>query len=175
MRRREAASGVRLGLVCQRFRITLGQMAAFRHALNKDYLRVDPQTMDPNTQAVFKLPLGVLAQDYNIAVVGASDPIDSVTRKQEFLAFYELAVKTMPDVFQDPVKAFFWRRTACEVMGFGQQAQQLIGSEQDAQQARQQMQAMQQAQMEQMQAQTALHKSRAGGAGGGQPSPNGAP
>jgi hypothetical protein len=142
MRQQNAAGGVRLNLISARLRVSLGQIINFIHALNKQYLREDPEVMVG--QQVFKLPLEVLEQDYLIGVSGSTDPIDSVTRRNESLAFFQIGM-SVPEVAQSPLRRYYWLRMLGDAFN-RQDLQQLIGTEQDAQQREQQFQQQQQMQ-----------------------------
>jgi hypothetical protein len=142
MRQQNAASGTRLNLISARLRVSLGQIINFIHALNKQYLREDPEVMVG--QQSFKLPLEVLEQEYLIGVAGSTDPIDSITRRNESLALFQIGMQ-VPFVAQDPMKQYYWVKMLLEAFN-RQDVQQLIGTEQDAQGRAQQQQQMQQVQ-----------------------------
>lgn len=146
MRQQSAASGARLNLIGSRLRVSLAQIINFVHSLNKQYLR-EPPTMMVDRQ-VFTLPLNVLEQDYLIGVAGMTDPIDSITARNESLAFFQIGFAT-PEVQQSPLRRFYWLKMLGEAFK-RQDLQQLIGTEQEAQQREQQQQMMQQVQMKAM-------------------------
>jgi hypothetical protein len=152
MRQQNAATGTRLALICNRLRITLGQVINFTHALNKQYLMESPKTIVQTDQGpqVFTLGLDKLMQDYEIGIAGATDPIDSTTRRNEVLSFVQ-TMMMMPGFAQDPEKVWHMERAICEVFG-RVDTQQLIGTEDEARAAKQQ-QAQQQAAMQQHQQQ----------------------
>jgi hypothetical protein len=134
MRQQSASAGTRLALIAMRFRIAAGQIVTFQHQLNKQYLRDDPQTMIDNQ--VYTLPLEILAQDYTIGVAGATDPIDSATRRNEALALYEIATQN-PLIAQSPLRLWYATRDLFETFGKAN-VYQLIGTEADAQKLDQQ-------------------------------------
>lgn len=139
MRQQSQASGTRLNLISSRLRTALTQIVNFQHALNKQYLREPPQTMVG--REVFTLPLDVLEQDYLIGVSGSTDPIDSITRRNESLAFFQIGMQ-VPEVASSPLKRYYWLKMLGEAFN-RQDLQQLIGTEQDAQAREQQMQQQQ--------------------------------
>jgi len=143
LRQQNSAAGTRLALINTRFRVACTQVINFQHALNKQYLQKPPTTMVNNE--VFTLPLEVLDQDYTIGVAGSSDPIDSITRKNDLLSLVDVLMTKFPEDFQDPVKRFYLKRRILEAWGFGNDIPQIIGTEQDAMQAKQAMQQQQQA------------------------------
>ena len=145
MRQQSASAGTRLALISMRFRIAAGQIINFQHQLNKQYLRDDPQTMIDNQ--VYTLPLEILAQDYTIGVAGATDPIDSATRRNEALALYEIATQN-PLIAQSPLRLWYATRDLFETFGKAN-VYQLIGTEQDAQKLDQQAKQMQAQQAQQ--------------------------
>lgn len=136
MRQQNAGAGTRMNLINMRFRIVCGQIVNFQHMLNKQYLSEDPQTMIDNR--LYTLPLDILAQDYNIGISGATDPIDSATRRNEALALYDLSVQN-PIISRSPLRLWYATRDLFEAFGKSN-SDQLIGTEQDAQQMEQQMQ-----------------------------------
>jgi hypothetical protein len=136
MRQQSQSAGTRLNLISARLRVSLGQIINFIHALNKQYLREPPTTMVG--RETFTLPLETLEQDYLIGVAGSTDPIDSVTRRNESLAFFQIGMST-PEVATSPLKRYYWLKMLGEAFN-RQDLQQLIGTEQDAQQREQQAQ-----------------------------------
>lgn len=138
-RQQNAAGGVRLNLLASRLRVSLGQIINFIHALNKQYLREDPEVMVG--KEVFTLPLEILEMDYIIGISGATDPIDSVTRRNESLAFFQVGMST-PEVAQSPMRRYYWLKMLGEAFN-RQDLQQLIGTEQEAQQREEQFQQQQ--------------------------------
>jgi len=154
MRQQNSAAGTRLGLLATRLRVALGQIINFTHALNKQYLQTDPETMVG--QQTMKIDLQTLAKDYLIGVAGASDPIDSITRRQESLAFFQIAM-SIPWIAQSPLKQYYWVKMLGDSFN-RQDLQLLIGTEQEAQQREEQQQQQAQTQAQQ-----------GGPPGGGQP------
>lgn len=147
LRQRNSAQGTRLDLICKEFRTTLIQVFNFVHSLNKQYLQTPLTTGDGPDKLV--LPLEVLALDYSISVVGATDPIDSITRRNENMSFIQMVGQMFPFVMQDPVKAY--RLGLILFDSFGRSdASSILGTEEEAKQ-RGEQQAQQQAQMQQMQ------------------------
>lgn len=142
LRQQNAGQGTRINLICTRFRIAAGQVINFVHQLNKQYLQSDPETVAD--QQYFKLGLDELAQDFTIGIAGATDPIDSVTRRNENMTLFELLMK-VPFVAQNPMRVWYALRSLLESFGRAD-IYQLIGTEQDAQMMVQQMQAAAQAQ-----------------------------
>jgi hypothetical protein len=147
MRQRNAAQGTRLDLICKEFRTTLIQVFNFVHMLNKQYLQTPPNVGDSNDKLT--LPLEALALDYNISVVGATDPIDSITRRNENMTFVEQVAKLFPWVMQDPVKSYYLGLILFDSFGRSD-ATTILGTEDEAKQ-RAQQQAQQAKQMQQLQ------------------------
>jgi hypothetical protein len=157
LRQQNSASGTRLALICNQFRISLAQVINFIHVLNKAYLREDQQSIVQGADGsqVFTLTLETLMRDYEIGIAGASDPIDSVTRRNETLAFVE-KLMAFPFVQSDMGKQWYIARVLCEAFG-RVDTTTLIGTKEQAiqmQQAQQQAAQQQQQHAEQVQAQT---------------------
>lgn len=155
-RQQAAATGTRNDLVAIRFRIACRALINFVHRLKLQYIEDDIKFNDQET--VLKLPRATLAMDFNIDVSGATDPIDAVSRLNQDMGIYQLAIAN-PIVQGDPLKLYAWLRKICEAAGYTDM-NTLIGT---AQQITQQIQ--------QAQAQAAA----AGGAPGGQSPPHGGP
>jgi hypothetical protein len=135
-RQQNAAAGTRVALIAMRYRVFLREIFNFVHDLNRQYLTDDPQTMVDNQ--VYTLPLSVLSLDYDIGITGSTDPIDSITRRNEVATLFEVGVK-MPIVTNSVMRQYYWMRMLLEAYGRSD-IQQLIGTEQEAQQLQQQMQ-----------------------------------
>lgn len=153
MRQRNAAQGTRLDLNCKEFRTSLIQVMNFVHALNKQYLRTPPATMVGSEKLT--LPLESLMLDYTISVSGATDPIDSITRRNENMTFVELVTKLFPWIAQDPVKSWHLAQILFDVFNRAD-AQLITGTEDEARQR-----AEQQAKQAQMQQQLAMQDAQA--------------
>ena len=169
IRQRQAAGGVRQNLIATWFRVPAMQVINFVHSLNRQYLQQDPQTMvdTPQGPQVFTLPLEVMAQDYIIGVAGATDPVDSTTRRQDTLALVEVLMQFFPELVKP--HAYYLAKKLIETYGW-QEVQAIIGTPEQAQQMQQMMM--------QMQAQQAAggKPGGPGGASGGPPArPAGAP
>ena len=149
MKQQSAAAGTRLNLIAMRARIAATQVVNLQHVLNKQFLRDDPQTQ-VNDQ-VYTVPLETLAQDYEIGVTGATEPIDSVTRRQEYMTLFEIAMK-VPFVSQSAAKVYRFFELLLESFG-RKDIPQLIGSLEEAQAFDQQQAQARQMQMQAMQAQ----------------------
>lgn len=157
MRQQSAATGTRLALICNQLRITLAQIINFIHILNKTYMRTDPKFMDQNGDGaqVFTLSLDKLCEDFEIGIAGATEPIDSMTRRNETMAFVE-KMMMFPFVQSDMSKQWYLARLLAEAFG-RVDTTQIIGTVDQAkqlQQAQQQAQAAQQQHAEQFQQQT---------------------
>jgi hypothetical protein len=168
IRGQNQGQGTRVGLISTRLRLSIGQVINFTHALNKQYQRTDQSTTVDSQ--IYTLPLEDLAQDLTIGVAGATDPIDSTTRRNEALSLYELLSKD-PQIAQSPVRMWYLRQALLDAFN-RPDAQQLNGTEQEAQQAEMQAKQMQALQMQQMQAQGGAQQSPGQGAPQ-QPQPTG--
>jgi hypothetical protein len=147
MRQQTQSSGTRMALICNQLRITLAQIINFIHTLNKTYLTEDVtiNQSSPEGNQIFKLPLDVLMRDYEIGIAGATEPLDSITRRNETIAFVQ-TMMSFPMVQADMGKQWYLARLLAEAYGRVDTIQ-IIGSQQDAkqlQQQQQQQQAMQQ-------------------------------
>lgn len=147
IKQRQAAGGVRQNLIATWYRVPSMQVINFVHSLNRQYLQTDPETMvdTPGGPQVFTLPLEVMAQDYLIGVAGATDPIDSDTRKQQVLSLVEVLAQFFPQLtVQNPQHAYYLAKKLIETWGW-QEVPQIIGTLEEAQaqaQAAQQAAAM---------------------------------
>lgn len=135
MRQQNTASGTRMALICNQLRITLAQVINFIHILNKTYMRTDPKFVDQTadgTQAA-TLSLDKLSQDLEIGIAGATDPIDSMTRRNETMAFVE-KMMAFPLMQQDVSHQWYLARLLCEAFG-RVDTTQIIGTVDQAMQA----------------------------------------
>ena len=142
LRQQHQASGTRLALICNQLRITLAQIINFIHILNKTYLTDDPKSVQhtPDGAEVFTLPLEVLMQDYEIGIAGATDPLDSITRRNETISFVQQAMM-FPFVQQDAGRQWYLARMLSEAWGRSDTIQ-IFGTKEQAVQAQQQQQQM---------------------------------
>lgn len=118
MRQQNSASGTRMALICNQLRITLSQVVNFIHILNKTYMRTDPQFVDQTADGshVSTLSLDKLSEDLEIGIAGATDPIDSMTRRNETMAFTE-KMMAFPFVQADMSHQWYLARLLCEAFG----------------------------------------------------------
>jgi hypothetical protein len=118
LRQQSTASGTRMALICNELRITLGQVINFIHTLNKTYMRTDPQFVDQTADGfkVSTLSLDRLSEDLEIGIAGATDPIDSVTRRNETMAFVE-KMMVFPFVQADMSHQWYLARLLAEAFG----------------------------------------------------------
>lgn len=137
----QAAAMTRTGLMAMRFRMSIRNVINFVHALKKQYIQGEQQFVDEGS--LLSIDPQILQQDFTIEVAGAADPIDAATRKTEVIAGIQALMQLFPGLFQDPMRQFYLARKMLSAMDWDQDADQLIGTEQ---------QAMQQAQMMQQQA-----------------------
>jgi len=137
MRQQSNASGTRMALVCNQLRITLSQIINFVHILNKTYMRTDPQFVDQTADGmkVSVLSLDKLSEDLEIGIAGATEPIDSMTRRNETMAFVE-KMMAFPFVQQDMSHQWYLARMLCEAFG-RVDTSQIIGTVDQAVQAQQ--------------------------------------
>ncbi len=142
MRQQSNASGTRMALVCNQLRITLSQVINFVHVLNKTYMRTDPQFVDqtPDGAKSSTLSLDTLSEDVEIGIAGATEPIDSMTRRNETMAFVE-KMMAFPFVQSNVSTQWYLARLLCEAFG-RVDTTQIIGNVQDVVQASQQQQQM---------------------------------
>ena len=140
LRQQTAASGTRLALICNQLRISLAQVVNFIHLLNKTYLTEDPQATEqsPDGAEIFSLPLEILMRDYEIGVAGTTDPLDSVTRRNETISYVQ-AMMQFPFVQADMGKQWYLARMLSEAFG-RVDTTQIIGTKEQAQQLQQQQQ-----------------------------------
>ncbi len=150
-----ASAGTRLNLIAMRFRVSCAQVINFVHALNKQYLQGPPTTQDAQG-APLSVPLAVFAQDVTIGIAGATDPIDSTTRRNENMTLFELLAR-VPLVAQNPMRMWYALRALLESFG-RPDVYQLIGTEQEVQQEIAAQKAQAQAQQQQAQQMAAQHE-----------------
>jgi hypothetical protein len=138
-----AATTTRNDLIALRLRVQCRAIFNFIHQLNLQYLDNDPDFVDQGQK--YTLPREVLAQDYQLDISGSSDPIDSATRRQEYLALFQ-ELMMVPFIAQDQVKQYNLVKLMVDSFDLSD-AQALIGTEEDAEQRQQaQMQAQKQQQ-----------------------------
>lgn len=157
LRQQNLAAGTRINLPCTDLRVTLTQIITFIHALNKQYMREAPTVLF--NQTAVKLDPETLNQEYLFSVSGASDPIDSITKRQEMLSLVEELMK-FPELAQSATHRYYVLKMLLESFG-RTDVVRIIGTEQEAQQ-REQTEAQQAQQMQQMQMMQMQH-----GQGGG--------
>jgi hypothetical protein len=140
LRQQSNASGTRMALVCNELRIALSQVINFIHVLNKTYMRTDPQFVDQTGDGakVSTLSLDKLSEDLEIGIAGSTDPIDSMTRRNETMAFVE-KMMVFPFVQSNMSHQWYLARLLAEAFG-RVDTTQIIGTVDEAVQAQQQQQ-----------------------------------
>jgi hypothetical protein len=142
-----AGNSIRANLVAMRFRIELQAVMNFILKMKVQYQKSDGQITIHGEQ--FQVPREILGLKYRVQIVGASDPADAATRRQEVLALYQLLMQN-PLVQQSPMKIYAITRMVLEAFNEGD-VTELIGTEEDAQKLEQIKEQMQQAQAAMMQ------------------------
>jgi hypothetical protein len=140
LRQQNTAAGTRMALICNELRITLAQGINFIHILNKTYMRTDPQFVDQTADGikVSTLSLDKLSEDLEIGIAGATEPIDSTTRRNEIMAFVE-KMMVFPFVQADMSRQWYLARLLSEAFG-RVDTTQIIGTVDQAVQMQQQQQ-----------------------------------
>lgn len=154
----QAAGGsIRANLIAMRYRIEIRALINFILKMKVQYMKTDGKITIHGEQ--FAVPREILGLPYRVDVVGASDPTDAATRRQEVLALYQLLMAN-PIVQQSPMKTYAITRMVLEAFNEGD-VTELLGTEEEAQQMEDLKKQMAQAQAQMMQQ--------------GQPPPGGAP
>ena len=159
-----AGNAQRSNLIAMRFRIELRALVNFIHKMKVQYMKSDG-SITINGQD-FTVPREILGLPYRIDIVGASDPTDAATRRQEVLALYQLLMQN-PLVQQSPEKIYAITRMVLEAFNEGDPTE-LIGTQEQAQQLEQQMQQAK-AEMAQQAQQAAATGQPMPGQGNGKP------
>lgn len=136
-----AATSVRLDALVMNFRLACRTLIQFTHELKKSHLPKTPITFMAGT-----LPQEIQPDDFKqnfiIDVAGASDPIDASERRMEALEAYELFQRD-PAIAQNPMRMYYLRRKVAAAFDWAD-ADQIIGTEQEAAQEAQALQAQRQ-------------------------------
>lgn len=165
-----AGNSVRANLLAMRFRIEIRALFNFILKMKVQYQKEDGHITIHGEQ--FDVPKEILGLPYRVDVVGASDPADAATRRQEVLGLYQLLMQTNPIVQQSPSKIYALSRMLLEAFNEGD-VTELIGTEQEAQQLEEMKKQMQAAQAQMMQ--QGQMPPQAGQNGKPQAKPQGAP
>ena len=159
-----AGGNIRSNLIAMRYRIEIRALINFILKMKVQYMKEDGKITIHGEQ--FAVPRAILGLPYRVDVVGASDPTDAATRRQEVLALYQLLM-TNPIVQQSPMKIYAITRMVLEAFNEGD-VTELLGTEEEAQQLEDLKKQMAAAQAQMMQ------QGQPPG-GGGAPGGNGKP
>lgn len=159
IQKRALTAEVRSALITNQLRSTIEQAINFDRLLILQYMQRPEAYIKSSTNGpeLVSVPPEILQLDYTVSIAGSSDPIDSTTRKNEFMSLFQL-VMGMPFIQGNPMLQWKWLRTLCEQWGL-KNIQELIGTPEDVQNfMNQQAQQAKEQQMMQM-----LHGGKSGG------------
>lgn len=164
-----AGGNIRSNLIAMRYRIEIRALVNFILKMKVQFMESDGKITIHGED--FPVTRDILGMPYRVDIVGASDPTDAATRRQEVLALYQLLM-TNPIVQQSPMKIYAISRMVLEAFNEGD-VTELLGTEEEAQQMEQMKQQMAQAQAQQLQQQQAQKQGAQGMAQAQAPAPAG--